>query len=220
MKIAKGWAFPDADEQMVAELSEDGRYQSTHLDAAMRYVKTHSVCIDGGAHVGTWSKRLSPLFKRVIAVEPSPDTFEALAANMQTFGCANVELVHAALGAKSGGFVSMALAPAAVALKNTGARYAVPTADAAIPVIRIDDWNLSSLGFLKLDVEGSEPMALAGASQTITRCRPIILFENKWLWVRHFGVPKHAVEVLLTRHGYHKLLQISHDQIWGPVVQR
>ncbi len=214
MKTVHGWAYPDADEHMASQMTPAGEYQAAHLDQALTYVTDRSIAVDAGAHVGTVSRRLSPLFARVIAVEPSDDTWEALCVNMQTFGCVNVELHHAALGAAPG-FVRMILDGRGLALQNTGARYVKAGGD--IPVERIDDWRLPSLGFLKLDIEGSEPDALDGAKKTINRCRPVILFEDKKFWKR-YGQRSNAPQVFLTALGYHHLTRVGQDEIWGPIA--
>jgi FkbM family methyltransferase len=213
VKIVRGWAFPDADQFMVNELKVDGTYQLTHLEAALRHVTNFTVAIDGGAHVGTWSKVLATRFARVIAIEPSPDTFACLEWNLTQAGCANVERRSVALG-EAPGVVTMALDAANAARANTGARFA--RAGGSIPVQTIDSWQLESVGFLKLDIEGSEPMAIEGARETIARCRPIVLFEDKRLWSRHFGLPKDAVGRLLAAMGYRPIESVGRDAIWGP----
>lgn len=213
MKSRFGWSFPDADEQMLRELAPDGTYQGSHVTAALKHVTDRSLAVDCGAHVGTWSRLLSATFQRVIAIEPSLDTCEALRVNMAAFACANVEIRQVAVGAEPG-TVSMVLSAPAAALKNTGARFVRTGGD--IPRITIDSLQLPSLGFLKMDIEGSESLALEGAAETLKRCRPIVLFENKWLWTKNLGLPKQAVRDFLIRKRYRFLEQISHDQIWGP----
>jgi FkbM family methyltransferase len=212
MNLAYGWAFPDADEFMKSELHVDGTYQASHLRMAMPFVTDRSLAIDGGAHVGTWSKLMSALFDRVIAVEPSDDTFECLTANMAAFGCTNVEARHCALGAEAG-TVTMKLEGRGLQLKNTGARFA--ERGGTTPCEPIDAWQLPSLGFLKLDVEGSEVNALLGARQTLKRCKPVVLFENKYLWKR-YRIPRDAPQDLLTSLGYVKKAKASCDDIWVP----
>lgn len=213
MRAVHGWQFPDLDDFMWRQMSPEGRYQDGHLVAAMRHVTDRTLAIDGGAHVGTWSRLMSGLFDKVIAVEPSPDTFEALSVNLATFGCTNVELHQSALGATAG-FVSIApLDPRAEAMKNTGARFV--QRGGSIPCERIDDWQLPSCGFIKLDIEGSEPLALTGALETLHRCRPIVLFENKGFWRFRYDLPKDAPQQILTKAGYRLLELAGKDQIWG-----
>lgn len=216
MKLAKGWNFPDADEFMVGELAADGTYQSSHLQAALTHVTDWSRAIDGGAHVGTWSRLMAVRFDQVIAVEPSPDTFEALLANMESFACLSVDCRHVALGAAPGS-ISMTLDEKGARMANTGARFVHASApsEPQTPLVTIDSWDLPSLGFLKLDIEGSEPAALMGARATLRRCKPIVLFENKYLWKR-FGMPREAPQSLLKGLGYRLLETVSRDEIWGP----
>lgn len=213
MKVVNGVAFPDADEFMVQELAPTGTYQLAHLDAALKHVRNFSGAIDGGAHVGTWSRVMAGRFASVLAFEPSPDTFECLQWNLAEAGLTNVHAVNAALGSQPG-FVAMALDAPNEARKNTGARFVRP--GGSIPVVTIDSLGLADVGFIKLDVEGSEPAALEGASKTLATFKPIVLFENKRLWTRHHGRPKDAVVRILQRHGYRLVDKVSCDEIWGP----
>ncbi len=213
MKQVQGWAFPDVDRFMSDEIKADGTYQASHLRMALEYVTDFTVAVDGGSHVGTWSRLLAQRFQRVVAVEPSDDTFEALSANMRKFECVNVELCHVALGAAPGS-VTMILDGRALSLANTGARCVKP--GGAIPLVTIDSWNLPSLGFLKLDVEGSEVAALQGAIETLKRYKPIVLFEDKKLW-RRYGHRADAVEKFLLSLGYRHLQRAGCDEIYGVV---
>lgn len=212
MKYKAGWAFPDADTFMLDEMHADGTYQASHLRIALAYVTDWSCAIDGGAHVGTWTKPMAAKFGRVIACEPSPDTFDALQANLVAFDCQNVEARNVALGAKAG-WVSMENDAKNIARGNTGGRFVRP--DGAIPMITIDSMALTSLGFLKLDVEGSEYAALLGARDTLDLCRPIVLFENKSGRNAMWGDPE-GPQKLLTSLGYRQLEKASCDLIWGP----
>lgn len=211
MKFRFGLAFPEADRLMSEHVKPDGSYQGDHLAAALRHVTDWSVAIDGGAHVGLWSRTMAAHFGRVLAFEPAPDTFECLAFNVAALD--HVKVYQAALS-DAPGRVSLTWSPDAEARANTGARFVQAGGD--IDAVTIDGLALASLGFLKLDVEGSEPMALAGAAETIARCKPVILFENKWHWCRHHGLPKHAVRDLLIGYGYRLLEQVGCDQVWGP----
>lgn len=213
MKFAHGVAFPDADRFMVQEMSPTGTYQLENLEAALSYVTQFTVAIDAGAHVGTWSRVMATRFEKVLSFEPSPDTFECLRWNLIQADLTNVRPIQAALGSQPGS-VTMAIDAENTVRANTGARYVRP--GGTIPVITVDSLALTDLGFLKLDIEGSEPMAIEGAAETLTRCRPIVLYENKWLWSRHFGLPKDVVSSLLTKLGYRFLAQVKRDAIWGP----
>ncbi len=121
MQIVNGWAFPDEDEFMAKEMKPDGTYQLSHLTGAIAYCKKFELAVDGGAHIGTWSKVLSKKFAKVVSFEPSVDTFECLQHNIGTIP--NIEMLNKALG-KSPGKISMTLEgfQRAIDMKNTGAR--------------------------------------------------------------------------------------------------
>lgn len=212
MRAVHGWMFPDVDEFMAGEMKPDGRYQSGHIDRALAHVSDWSLALDGGAHVGTWSRLLSARFIGVLAFEPSPDTYECLQANMAAFRCDNVVLHHLALGDRPGK-VQMIMDGRGAQLKNTGSRYVRPGGD--VRQVTIDSLGLPALGLLKLDVEGSEPAALAGATETLGRCRPVVLFEDKKLW-RRYGARNDAPQGILLQAGYRHLERAGCDEIWGP----
>lgn len=210
MKLAKGWAFPDADEFMVSELKDDGTYQLSNLEAALDFVTDYSCAIDGGAHIGTWSKVMARSFGQVVAVEPSDDTAECLAVNMQAVQ--NVTILRCALGDRAG-LAALTLDPTNAKRKNTGARHLQTGRD--VRVETIDSWALPSVGFIKLDIEGSELAALKGAKDTLQRCHPVVLFEDKGLGHRYYGEPRQAIQHWLSAHGYRHLSRSSCDEIWG-----
>lgn len=211
MKMVHGWAFPDADDFMAAQMGENGEYQRSHLDEALKYVPGWGIAVDGGAHVGTWSKLLAARFARVLAFEPSADTFDCLVYNMRDLS--NVELHPQALG-KEAGWVSMTLEgfEKAIAAKNTGARFTKPGADAQR--VTLDSLELPGLDFLKLDIEGGEVEALEGARCTLKAYHPVVLFEDKNHWKR-YGYGRKAPHDILTSLGARHLVRAGMDEIWG-----
>lgn len=211
MKMVNGWAFPDEDEFMVQEMAPDGTYQLSHLMGALAFCKKFDVVVDGGAHIGTWSKVLAKHFKHVIAFEPSPDTFECLMHNL--VDVPNVTMLNNALG-KRAGKVTMTLEgfQKAIDLKNTGARFTKEGGE--IERITLDSLNLSCLDFLKLDIEGGEVDALLGARVTLLRHKPVVLFEDKGLWKR-YGYIRDEPQRILTKLGARKITRLSMDEVWG-----
>lgn len=145
-----------------------GTYQIHKLDAAMRFVNQHRVCIDIGAHVGTWSMHLIKLFDFVEAFEPVDIHTRLFPYNVEGD---NYRLHKIALGncQKS---VSMKVAPT-----NSGTAYIDGVGD--IPMVPLDDFEFKNVDFIKVDVEGYELDVVMGAEQTICRCRPIMVVEQK-----------------------------------------
>jgi FkbM family methyltransferase len=211
MKIVNGWAFPDEDDFMAKEMKPDGTYQLSHLLGALALCKGFDVVVDGGAHIGTWSKIFAERFKTVYAFEPSPDTFECLKHNLGQL--TNIHFINKAMG-KEPGKVTMTLEgfERAIAMKNTGARFTKE--GGSIDRITLDSLNLPALDFLKMDIEGGEPAALLGAEVTLLKYKPVVLFEDKGLWKR-YGYRRDEPQKILTRLGAHQLTRIGTDEIWG-----
>ncbi len=212
MKTVAGLAWPDADTFMCREVKADGSYQRPHLDAALKHVSDFSCAIDGGAHVGTWSALMAKRFTRVIAVEPAPDTFECLQQNM--LGFTNVECRQIGLSHIKYFGGKLELDAKQTARGNTGGRYLSPDGVGTIACETIDSWDLKRLGFIKLDVEGFEPHALKGAAETLCRCKPIVLFEDKKFWTR-YGLEPNEPQKFLASIGYRFIEAAGFDQIWG-----
>jgi len=58
-------------------------------------------------------------------------------------------------------------------------------------------------------------MVLRGARATIARCRPIVLFEDKFLW-RRYGLARDEPHTILRALGYQPIVRAGIDEIWGP----
>jgi FkbM family methyltransferase len=110
--------------------------------------------IDGGANIGLgtiYIKRLYPKSRGVI-FEPDPDVFQALQANVQSFGLNNIELVQKALWSAETTLEFMVEGSVAGRVVN------VPTAQKkrCVPTVRLRDYLHERVDFLKLDIEGAE----------------------------------------------------------------
>lgn len=134
------------------------------------YVKPGMTCIDAGGHIGTetlWLSTRVGYSGKVYAYEANPNAFECLKYNCG--GLKNVHLHNVALGSKTGtaGIVEVT--------DNYGMTYT--TKEGNIPMISIDDVNLTTCDFIKIDCEGAEPDILEGATKTIEKYRPTMLIE-------------------------------------------
>lgn len=214
MKFTKtGIAFPDADEYLFNSLPPNGVWQQNALDAGLMYAKRFRTAIDGGAHVGTWSRELALRFNKIIAFEPAKDTYECLLVNTRML---SVDCRNQALGATPG-MVTIQRDLRDMQRKHTGARYCVdsdgldPT---AVERVTIDSLNLDYLDFLKLDLEGGEPDALVGALKTLQRCKPVIVFE-RGKFNKRYGYGKKASEKILQDIGAKPLADLGLNLVWG-----
>jgi FkbM family methyltransferase len=163
--------------------------------------------IDIGACYGTYSVVLP--FQKFFMFEPNKEYFSYCHANMllhqKTY---QAELFNAAVSDHSGtirfdGFVSGDLA-------NEFGHSWTQTPCIDVPCIRLDDIKdrLTNIGFIKIDIEGHEPYALAGMAEVLRQNGyPPVLFES-WANGNEFETEEHRVERtqmlenIFAAHGY------------------
>jgi FkbM family methyltransferase len=126
--------------------------------------------IDVGANVGWYTIIASKLVGkngRVIAFEPDPESFALLKRNVLANGCDNAILEQKALS-NTAGTLTLHLDEENKVMHST----VFDTKGAAIKVeaLRLDDYlenRFKNVDFVKIDVEGAEPMVLEGMQRTI-----------------------------------------------------
>jgi FkbM family methyltransferase len=89
-----------------------------------------------------------------------------------------------------------------------------------IETITIDSLNLTECDYIKIDVEGFEPLVLMGAEETIKKFKPIILFESNHKVIskdmaEKFGLsyPVQSSFDILKSYGYKEIKLI--DNLWN-----
>lgn len=173
--------------------------ESQHLVELLEtdLIPKRGLAIDGGAHVGVWTKILADHFNQVHAFEPHPKSYEYLSEN-----CGLLPGVHlynnALMDVPCGIDV---YAPGRTTLTATQVRY---NKNSQIMATTIDEIEYWSLDLLKLDVEGAELKALMGAEKTIMKHHPFILVELNNLGGR-FGVKDKDVRAWLAQRKYHEV---------------
>lgn len=189
-----GWLrFPPRDN--IARFVREGWCDYVELSFLWRLLRPGDCFLDFGTHAGLYSllaMRATDPAGRLIAVEPSPrvlDYFEANLADDTKAG--RVTLHRAAIGASPG------VARFEFGADNrTAFDHLLPAGDAGssrtteVQLTTIDailaGWPESPVACAKLDVEGAEVAALAGASATASRVR-CWLIEFTELNLRRFG---------------------------------
>lgn len=149
--------------------------------------------IDGGANIGVhtieWARQMHG-WGEVLGFEAQEVVFYALAGNVAINNCLNARVKLSALGETCGelaipqpnyfqpsSFGSLEIKQR----ENTefigqNISYDKKSMN-KIPMISIDSLNLQRLDFFKVDVEGMEVEVLKGSTETLKRCKPIMLVE-------------------------------------------
>jgi FkbM family methyltransferase len=192
-RSAYGWVLPRSDRHFSGYLAGapkvEGRrmYQPQHIQAALAHCARRRGAVDAGAHVGMWSYYLARAFSSVHAFEPAALMCHCFERNVEA---KNVLLHRVALGNRSGS-VKSELVP-----ENTGASFVSESADGDVPLKRLDDYALQEIDLVKVDVEGYERFVLEGARDTLLRCRPIVIIEQKPFSERYGVAQYDALEYL------------------------
>jgi hypothetical protein len=84
-------------------------------------------------------------------------------------------------------------------------------------MITLDSLALDEVDFMKLDTEGYEENILRGAVETIKRCRPVIIVEQKRdMAEARFGLRPRGAVTFLESLGYKLVKEMSGDYIMVP----
>jgi FkbM family methyltransferase len=213
MYESHGWWFPDAEDhfpKMLAKSVSKGgptEYQYQVRNRSLNYVKQNRVALDIGANVGLWSRDLVKHFDNVIAFEPVLMFRECLARNVFA---KNLEVRSIALGDQEG-MISMIITEG-----NTGHTHVDPNSvNGDTQITKLDSLNIDNVDYIKIDCEGYEYRVLRGAEETIKRCRPVVVIEQKPhdAYSKDYG--QFAAIGLLQEWGMVKLDQVKDDWIMG-----
>ena len=178
-----------------------------HLD---HLVRPGSVFIDIGANIGLFTlkaARLTGPQGRVIAIEPGTEAANRLEENVGLNSYAQVTILRQALSDSNGEAVlhhvqlgndPQAYSLVGSALATDGETVKTETLDSLVSRLA-----LTQIDCIKMDVEGAEPMVIAGAAQTLDRFHPMVIFEiNTTLVAKGTQGANDAAWQMLKAHGY------------------
>jgi FkbM family methyltransferase len=158
--------------------------------------------IDIGANIGIYTYFLRKYSKFCFAFEPNPK----LSTQLKSIFSKNIKVFPYAISDKNDDVNLMiphnqdfqeldglATIETSNRLKNFSIKIL------KVKSIRLDDLNMESVGFIKIDVEGHELAVLEGAKDLIARCNPNFLIEIE---ERHRPDAIGSVNSFLERFGY------------------
>lgn len=143
-------------------------------------LKDGGSAIDGGAHIGYHTRYLSEIVGEkgeVWSFEPNPYMFKLLKKYARQKK--QISIFQKALSDQTAHRVTFYVTPYSL-LENSTLEEGLKEATqkkVEVETIKIDDLPVSNLKLIKLDVEGHELSALAGAQNTISQFHPWIIFE-------------------------------------------
>lgn len=190
-----------------------GVYERSTTRALARIARPDMIAIDIGANIGAQALPLARQVGpkgRVIAIEPADSAIARLRDNcaLNPEFEARVTLVHRALGAAGDRpaenyFASWPLATTVNAHPVHQGKPERSSAAASTLDDLIEELGLARVDLIKLDVDGNELPVMNGASATLGRHQPVIVFELAPYLLEARGDSPSALPQLFVDRGYH-----------------
>lgn len=170
-----GWYVPDDDKKITFVLENDidktnPSYEGKFRNQILEHLPNKRTFVDVGANVGIWSYPLIGKFDRIIGYEPSKQNIECLKANVgdavdiRTKAVANFE------GEADFHQAGKNCGDGKLCRPGVGSSYQVP-------VVTLDNENLTDVDLIKIDVQGWELEVLQGGLKILNQQRPWVVFE-------------------------------------------
>ncbi len=167
-----GWLAHAPDEEVARSLNE-GWFEYREQAFFWLYLHEAGTVVDCGAHIGLFSVlagRLMGAEGRVIAVEPHPETSAILEQNLRSHRVASARVVRAAVRDRPG-VALLTLGTTGRAAYSSLLSIEGKEETVEVPTLALDELatahHIGKIDLLKLDVEGLEIEALAGARQLL-----------------------------------------------------
>ena len=158
-----------------------GEYSELEVEFLRQLCGPGSVVADVGANIGAIAVPLAQHAGPtgcVYAFEPERIAFQTLCANVALNSLANVECVHAAVGASH---ETLHLPELRYDLEANfgGVELAAFSTGRPVRQVMLDDYlELARFTLVKIDVEGMECAVIAGARELLRVQRPLLYIEN------------------------------------------
>ncbi len=162
-------------------------YSVKKIEYFKRFIKKDDVCLDIGAHAGSWTRPLSNMVTNgtVYAFEALPYYSDILKVTLRVLGCKNVVILNYAVSDTPGNVEI--IWKDNNKNKLTGMTHIAGMNEAqsdsvTVESIALDDFIFSiprirRLSFIKMDIEGAEYLSLKGSIKIIEEFRPVIFLE-------------------------------------------
>lgn len=201
-------------------------------DLVLKKVCHYNFFIDIGAHIGHWTTYTGSQFKKVLAIEPSPENYPRLVnhckALLNDYQLVNKAVLNKSCKTKMKKHHSLSKDPywqgMRCYLNESSGEYDV-SADTVENIVASSKFNKEPISLIKMDIEGYEPVAWLGMINLIVRHKPVLIFEIEDRWIgrsaKFLRNPKITTESFrnqICQYGYEMILlpEITRDTLFIP----
>jgi FkbM family methyltransferase len=220
--------FVDLSDHVIGLNIVRGHYEVDEIHYMRSVLKPGDTAIDAGAHIGFFTLQMAAMVGpegRVHAFEPYDANADLLERSIQENRFADrVDFRRSAVGAATG----TATLTFPVETLNTGGAYLLRDGTSplagnqkrVVPVVALDDLPIRRpVRFIKMDVEGAEPLVIRGAAALLRADRPVVLSElHPTQLERASGISGDAFLSAMRTLGYQAHL-VEHGLV-GPQLDR
>lgn len=146
------------------------KYEEYESLLILKQIKKNFVVVDVGANIGYYTLLLAKICKKVYAIEPDKMCFEILLKNIKENNLKNVVAINKAVSDKSGKEKFI------VDSENLG-NSRLGIGNETVETIKLDDLIKEKIDLIKIDVQGHEPLVIAGTKSIIAKYSPILFME-------------------------------------------
>ena len=165
-----------------------------------RCIRDDYNCLDIGANIGLMALHIADYCTsgRIVCVEPNRPVFEALQNTLRANVVANAIAVNAAITERDGDVRFT---------EDSAYGYIEPSGTALVEGITVETLlercRMKRVDFIKMDVEGHEPVILRAALDLIKRQRPLIFMEfNSWSLIQNHVEPLGFLEWIIQEFNF------------------
>jgi FkbM family methyltransferase len=151
--------------------------------------------LDLGAHFGTFAIPAAMLGARVIAVEGSSSNADVLQSACQRNRLSNIEVIEAVIDSHVGDVEFADLGPyGTISTPQINPDHGYRTRPCVATTV--DDLSGGPFTWAKIDIEGKEQAALAGAPRSLRDLRGMVIESNGYMLRNHGTTPQQMVNAL------------------------
>ena len=202
---------------------QDNAYEP-HLTALLlSEVRSDDVVLDIGAHIGIHALVIAGAAGQVFAFEPASDSAERIERAAADNQITNLTVVRAAVSDQAGELELRADRWLGVKDAGVRSRFAEGPVVQTVPTIRLDDWAADQprVDMVKLDIEGSELLALRGMRGTLSRLRPrLVVLEMNPVQMQRAGVVERELTDEMALSGYSPAERLADGEVTNVAFRR
>jgi FkbM family methyltransferase len=219
------------DPAFVTELGKGRTFEEDLVKHTLKdYIMRSTYIVDVGAHVGMHTVAYAFMNPRatIYAFEPQKMLYEILKHNVNANGYQDRVYLHNNAVGHVRGDAEMGTCAVDAGACGHPVEYgtqnyvnlgglALGRGGEKVNMICLDDLQLPGCDFMKIDVEGAEPLVIAGALKIIQKYRPVVMYERNDKTItedmkQYFGLSDETpdVQTILTNLNY-TIQELPHE---------